>query len=773
MRVLTSACLSLLLTQVAFPPLGAPPLSFGTPGSIAFKPTRREAAVALWSNRVAVVWTDRRRSFTGLELEDFSSAVFEFADGGFRLLDRGVGTAQPGIAARFPALDFANGTVVLGGQYEITNRMLTGVDAGERISWAARSSSDDRFILMTADAGYPASPPSVAAFPLAGAVFRQNDQLLLFSLRPDGSDTGATVLATGISGTPRIVPVGSQFIIAATKPSTGTASGTAFDWLSADRSRLAEHGPGELVGLVSLASGHRLAVLLQADRTVFKSSDGSEVTSDVLAEYAAPFGVGAVAIGRRPLDMRQTLLQLSEPRSPPRPQQWIGGDVVALAGNATGAVAVEQASFGLALRRIEPLVDGGLDPATATTLITESARTQRGPKAVWDRRRARFLMAWDEIVLPDEWRTERAAISLDGTVELEPPIDSRSFVQGTFPHLISSAAGDALALSRTSEALWVLQQLSEDGSNAADELLRGTLPAWTPSFDPVFSIAFRQTDGGLAVIDSVDGVQPQPNVLTGARGARCAAVLRGEHWLPHWRATGLSFEVFSPDGGQRAVSTTVRDVGGSLCATRIDDDRLFLTWASADTVHFGTVRPESDGGVAPFVPGELRVDGPLAPVGAAVVDGVVLAWSAGRGARIEAMLVPHDGGTPLAPVALRSGGDLAGGPTVSAAPTTNVALVAWEEFDKALGAFRVAARLIRQGVRVDAGVIDAGVTLTSPDAGDGDAGLPDTPIPDAGLPLPAFSPNACGCGAGPSASVLTLLACWFVRRRPRGARRPS
>ncbi|MDX2010894.1 MAG: hypothetical protein SFW67_11915 [Myxococcaceae bacterium] len=755
MRVLAATILSVVLGQAAVPPLGSPPLEFdaGELARLEFAPARDEVAVAVTPQLIVVLWVDGRTSVTGIDREDLAGVAVDRQT--LEVLARFRGESPPGTGARTPSLAIGNNGSSLGWFQDVTNAQLTGLDAGRFGVFAVTGPGLNE--TSGPIPGDGASVPRVAAFGVTHLAALRLGPALVVSTSVDGGRWTTTVPAPGrpIQGEVRVARVGANLIIAATQSDGGIVSGTPDEWAAQTGLRLDR--TGTLVDLVESGTGRRVLITSDGSGTMFADGQLEVLTPervDLVASF--PGGVLASSGGAKPLLIRVEGARDSR-------SMWVGERIIGLAGDGTGAVAVERGGRGLSLRPIGSRADGGLAVAPTSTLVTTALRAQVGPSVAWHEATQQFVVVWDEQDTPTTWRTGSAAVRLDGTtVDLRSTVGVTPTTGRPFSSLAASAHADGtLLLGRTDSTAWTLTELGPDlrpGRVIASQARGGwqavagakAVLAWRTAPNAFIG---RFADGGVVSLVS-DGV-------------RCVAAVGTDHVVPYWEAGRLMLSFLEPSSIRKTLPIPVTPPANDLCATPLDDTAGVVTWADRASIRQLVFTNDGGGTAWKLLPAIQATPQPIAPITVPVPGGLAVFWSAG-GQGIGAQFVPADGGAGF-DGALREDAGFVGEPAVAVSSQGSV-LVAWHELDREEDTLRVRARLLVQSTPaqpvdggVDAGRLDGG---TNPDAGTLDAG-PALPRVDGRLAEVQFIANGCGCTAGSGAAtlgLLLLLSRWTRRR---------
>lgn len=752
---MSAVLLSVCVAQASQP---GPLLEFGDQTRVGLEPTSPAIAVTVSQGLVFVHWSDRRLALPDDPREDLWEAIVPL-DGGVSAQTRLALRSPRGTAARSPSVAVGLSRWALAWEQTIVLDQALGFDAGTRFALVGVGDA------MGGDAGIvrlltaTGTAPRVASLGDTFALTFSNAGRLFLGLSVRGEEPTADLVPVTPLSPPRIARVGNSLFVGTTLAAgDGGAptfvSGPLESWAGIDGGRPVMGPPGRLVELVGTSVGTAIA-LLQVD------GGSSFVEGNAAAPYEgdvtglAPFSTGALAIAPG----AGVLLQVSQGTR--RPYMWPSLERMLAVGGATvGAAVVQETSRGLSLRQVFPLPDGGLRIEPRAAPLTLALRPQRLPSVAWAQAVGGFLVGWDEYASNDKWLSAGAFVALDGAIrEVLPALDPTSEDGPTQTRLYASPDRMTVALARRRGTDWWLRSFNVQNQRFDRDLIRLPIAARHASFDPSFSVVWRE-DPKLSVATSVDRFDTP---LAG-EGIRCGAVLEGSHWLPRWRGRQLDFRVFSPDASvDGPQSDIVEPDAGSLCASRADDRSGIVVWA----------RDGQRVGVLPFGPGAgeenfgqlrtLEARQPVDPVAVAFDGGTLVVWSTGT-TGVEGAVIPSGSG-PSIPVTFRADATFVGPPALAIAPSGE-ALVAWHEFDEQGESLRVRARVFRPLVpsATDAGAPqDAGV-----DAGEPDGGLP---IDGGAMGGPTvFQANGCGCQAGTGgaqlAMVMALLAARARRRRP-------
>jgi hypothetical protein len=754
--MVTALLLSVCVAQASQP---GPLLEFGDQTRVGLEPTSPAIAVTVSQGLVFVHWSDRRLALPDDPREDLWEAIVPL-DGGVSAQTRLALRSPRGTAARSPSVAVGLSRWALAWEQRIVLDQALGFDAGTRfaiVGLGDATGGDAGIVRLLTATG---TAPRVASLGDTFALTFSNAGRLFLGLSVRGEEPTAELVPVTPLSPPRIARSGNTLFVGTTLADDAGAAtlvrGPLESWAGIDGGRPVVGPPGTLVELVGTAAGTTIA-LLRGDRAysfVEGNTEGPQYPGNVTG--LAPFSNGALAIA--PDD--RVLLRVSQGTL--QSEGWPHERMIAVGGAPVGAAVVQETSQGkgLSLRQVFPLPDGGLRIEPRAAPLTLALRPQRLPSVAWAQAVGGFLVGWDEYAANDKWLSAGAFVALDGGIrEVLAGVDNTPEDGPTQTRLYASPDRMTVALARRFGTDWMLRSFNVQNQRFDRDLIRLPIAARHASFDPSFSVVWRE-DPKLSVATSVDRFDTP---LAG-EGIRCGAVLEGSHWLPRWRGRQLDFRVFSPDASvDGPQSDIVEPDGGSLCASRADDRSGIVVWA----------RDGQRVGVLPFGPGAgeesfgqlrtLEARQPVDPVAVAFDGGTLVVWSTGT-TGVEGAVIPSGSG-PSIPVTFRTDAGFVGPPALAIAPSGE-ALVAWHEFDEQGESLRIRARLFRPLIpsATDAGAPqDAGL-----DAGEPDGGLPI----DGGAMGSAtvFQANGCGCQAGTGgaqlAMVMALLAARARRRRP-------
>lgn len=733
-----------LLGQLVTPPLAQPPLSLGTSTTPSQPyPTGLIGAVAVEGGAIEFLWTDARRSIG----ESPGSPVFDLWWGRKRAGGAEVVTA---LIAKGP----------------ISSPSLS-ISGGTRlIAWIDSTGAKPRLEFRTSPF---MSPPAITVPTSREVAGAQHVAVTAF----DGGHavawaTSSEVLLTPwpLAGSPTPFVLGSApnrlafsqargRLLVAMETQTGTEFATdSVTTQRLDGVRLAGISPDrdEIIGVTQ--SGGPMSV-------VAFSTDGGE------HQLTQAQGIGAIATGVG----QDTFFVTNTATGADLFGRWGTGGLATHGFDAGEVIAIATTStVGAVLHRGRALEVSEFDSQTFAPPVTTSigfAPTMRGPSIAWSKLGA-FLVAWDErVAAPDEgWSAHVAAVSERAT-QLGTATLTQLQNPGATPEVRVSegAIGEVLLAAQASQAL-VVARLNDDGGVGPFSTLSRN--GWRLSSAPV-PRPFRADTTGVAEI-----LLATPTSLP-ISAPRCAGGFDGGTVFAGWQPSGteISLVVVGNDG---AIGSPVdlpfpAAQGEPICLTRSTlSDEFALTWVDRATVHLVRLRLTAQG--VDVLEHHERSDptGPIPTMPEAVIvpGGMLVAVEqAPAFGSLAVALVQPDGGVRSFPVSGASGLGVRA-PHFAVTPTGTTALV-WQEFDRALGATRVRARVFvwDAGASIDAGSGDGG-EVEEPDAGVDDAGTGDAgQAPDGGSTAGgtelAFVP-ACSC-ATPASSVLPLVALLLMLAR--------